>query len=497
MPKKFNIGWLLFLALALTAAPPCHADTRDADLVKQGSDALKRKDYDTAIARLSDAIRLAPDDAEAWSARGEAHARKGDSALALSDCAESLKLAPGSSKVYRRCGNVHYIARDYRSAITNYDVALQLDPHSAVTYLDRGIAYSRLEQTDRSIADYDEALKLDPSQSNAHAWRGYAWWQKGDFDRAWDDFNRAIEEDPKNAFAFFSRGYAAASRYDYDDAIADYDYAIKLDPTYKDAYRYRDEALEHKNDARWGYLYLVLIGIGMLAMLFAAFRAYAVPTGFSHSVDRHFKHMPDGRLVFYPRTKGAGYVVPDAKTEKDLRVFTKDSRAGAIAFGVLGPVLMFALILIVRPVLTWLQSRFGISSNAASFISSFGSVALILGGGLTAFSSWRRAATRDLKQAEERGGPLEYEQLTFDFVEDMPAAVRWIFLAVMLFWLFQSFKGLWRWSRDLSLARLEIVPWYCWLSLAANFYVLWYGGKLLIYALRERGRRAHSSEKPA
>ncbi len=132
MPKKFNIGWLLFLALALTAAPLCHADTRDAELVKQGTDALKRKDYDTAIARLSDAIRLAPDDAEAWSARGEAHAHKGDSAPALLDCAESLKLAPGSSKVYRRCGNVHYIARDYRSAITNYDVAIQLDPHSAV-----------------------------------------------------------------------------------------------------------------------------------------------------------------------------------------------------------------------------------------------------------------------------------------------------------------------------------------------------------------------------
>ncbi len=133
------------------------------------------------------------------------------------------------------------------------------------TYLDRGIAYSRLEQTDRSIADYDEALKLDPSQSNAHAWRGYAWWQKGDFDRAWDDFNRAIEEDPKNAFAFFSRGYAAASRYDYDDAIADYNKAINLDPTYKDAYQYRDEALQHKGDIRWGKIYLLLMGIGVLA----------------------------------------------------------------------------------------------------------------------------------------------------------------------------------------------------------------------------------------
>jgi tetratricopeptide (TPR) repeat protein len=497
MLKKFNIATLVLLAVTLTGAPLCHADTRDADLVKQGIDALKRKDYDTAVARLSDAIRLVPDDAEAWGARGEAHARKGDSALALSDCAESLKLAPGSSDVYRRCGNIHYIAGDYRSAIANYDVAIQLDPNSAVVYLNRGIAYSRLEQTDRSVADYDEALKLDPSQSNAHAWRGYAWWQKGDFDRAWDDFNRAIEADPKNAFAFFSRGYAAASRYDYDDAIADYDKAISLDPTYKDAYRYRDDALRHKSDARWGYLNLVLIGIGMVAALFAAFRAYASPTGFSHSVDRHFKHMPDGRLLFYPRMKGAGYVVPDAKTEQDLRVFTKDSRAGAIAFGVLGPVLMCALIPIVWPVLTWLQSRFGISSNAAIFISSFGTVALILGGGLIAFSSWRRAATRGLEQAEERGGPLEYEQLTYEFVEDMPPAVRWIALAVMAFLLFQSFKGLWRWSHDLSLAHLELMPWFGWMAVATNFFVLWYCGKLLIYAIRERGRRARSSEKPA
>jgi tetratricopeptide (TPR) repeat protein len=497
MPKKFNIGWLLFLALALTAAPPCHADTRDADLVKQGSDALKRKDYDTAIARLSDAIRLAPDDAEAWRNRAQAYANKGDNDRAAADCSQAVKLAPTSSEVHRTCGNVDLLAKDLQRAIIEYSTAIRLDPRNAFAYMGRGLAYYKLDQFDFAISDYDRALTISPKLSHTYAMRGNAWLQKGDFDRAWDDYNRAIEADPKNAFAFVSRGYATASRYDYDDAIVDYDYAIKLDPNYKEAYWYRDQALRDKSDVRWGYLYLVLIGIGMLAALFAAFRAYASPTGFSRSVDRHFKHMPDGRLVFYPRMKGAGYVVPDAKIEQDLRVFTKNSRAGAIAFGVLGPVLMCALILIVSPVLTWLQSRFGISSNAASFISSFGSVALILGGGLIAFSSWRRAATRDLKQAEERGGPLEYEQLTYDFVEDMPAAVRWIFLAVMLFLLFQSFKGLWRWGRDLSLPRLEMMPWFSWIAVAANFFALWYCGRLLIYATRERGRRARSSEKPA
>ena len=87
--------------------------------------------------------------------------------------------------------------------------------------------------------------------------------------------------------------------------------------------------------------------------------------------------------------------------------------------------------------------------------------------------------------------------MTYDFVEDMPVAVRWIALAVTLFLLFQSVKGLWRWSRDLSLARLEVMPWFEWIALAANFFVLWYCGKVLIFTIRERGRRADQAEKPA
>lgn len=497
MPKKFNIGWLLFLALALTAAPLCHADTRDAELVKQGTDALKRKDYDTAIARLSDAIRLPPDDAEAWSARGEAHAHKGDSAPALLDCAESLKLAPGSSKVYRRCGNVHYIARDYRSAITNYDVAIQLDPHSAVTYLDRGIAYSRLEQTDRSIADYDEALKLDPSQSNAHAWRGYAWWQKGDFDRAWDDFNRAIEEDPKNAFAFFSRGYAAASRYDYDDAIADYNKAINLDPTYKDAYQYRDEALQHKGDIWWGKIYLLLMGIGVLAILFAAIRTYLSPNSFSHGVERHFKRMPDGRLVFYPKMKGVGYVVPDVERERTLRAFARRARAVSLILGIVVIGLSFALLPVIGPLNSWLTARSGLSMWTIIALTSSVEVIVIMASFFVGFSVWRRATIRGLTEAAEPGESPPPNQWNNDFVQDMPVAVRWIVLAVMLFVVFQSFKALWRIGYHLSVSGVGSVSLISWMDLVGCILMLWYCGRLLIYAIRERGRHARSSEKPA
>jgi tetratricopeptide (TPR) repeat protein len=501
MLKRISIRTRLLLLAALAGTMLCtalgYADQPDADLVKQGTAALKQHDYDVAIAKFSEAIRLAPNDAEAWGRRGEAYAAKGKIEDAVADCAQGVKLAPNSSEAHGRCGYVYYHANEFERAIAAYDTAIKLDPRIASAYTGRGLAYSRLEQTDRAISDFDQALKLDPSQSDVYVVRGNAWLVKGDFDRAWDDFNRALEADPKNAYAYVSRGYAAAWRYDFDDAIADYDRAISIDPTYKDAYRYRDEALKHKSDTRWGYAYLVLISIGMLALVFAAFRTYNSPTAFSHGVERHFERNSDGRLVFYPKMKGAGYFVPDNEKEQELRLFVRRSRAAALAYGVLGPVLMFVLVLPSMAVLTRLQLRTGISTSAAISVASFGCVSAVLGGGLILFSRWRRAAVSSLVEVVEKREPPSSDQQIDDFVLDMPVAVRWIVLALMLFLVFQSLKGLWHVGHKLSLAHIESMSLFDWLRIGSYPLVLWCCGKLLVYAARQLGRRADQAEKPA
>jgi tetratricopeptide (TPR) repeat protein len=307
---RINLKARQFLALATIAAifgaaTLGNADTRDADLVKQGTDALKHSDYDLAIARLSDAIRLAPDDAEAWGKRGEAYASKGDDGHALSDCAQAIKLAPASSAAYRRCGHVHIQAKDFERAIADYDTAIKLDPRVASAYEYRGCAYFHLSQTDRAISDYDQSLTLDPSSSDTYVLRGNAWLEKGDIDRARDDYNRAVQADPGNAYAYVSRGYAASFSGHLDDAIADYNRAIEIDPTYKEAYRYRDQALQYKGFNRWGAIDAILFGVAILAILFGAFRAGLLD---SYS-ERSYKTLRDGRLAFYPYIVGRGYVV--------------------------------------------------------------------------------------------------------------------------------------------------------------------------------------------
>jgi tetratricopeptide (TPR) repeat protein len=498
MLKKLNIATRLVLAVVLAAAllgvRPGYADTRDADLVKQGTDALKHREYDVAVERFSAAIRLVPDDAEASGKRGEAYAAKGKSRNAVADCAQAVKLAPSSSEAYGRCGYVYFHANDFERAIEAYSTVIKLDPRHASAYSSRGLSYSLIGQTDRAISDYDTVIQLDPSQSDVYVLRGNAWLQKGDLDRAWADYNRAIQADPRNAYAYVSRGYAAASQYAYDDAISDYDQAIKVDPTYKDAYRYRDLALERKRDSRWGYVYLVLFGVGMLALLFAAFWTYISPTAFTHTVERHFNRTPDGRLIYHPTIKGAGYIVPDAQREQALRLFTKHSQSGTLAFGVLGPVLMSALTVLVMLGLTPLRAQLGISTSAAILISSFGSVALILAGGLLAFSLRRRAAVRGLIKASEKGAKPRFDQWIDDITEDMPVAVRWIALAMVLFVSYKSVQGLWQILHGFPIP-IRGIP--TWLLVGGNLLVLWYCGKLLAYAVRQRNHRTGQIEGPA
>ena len=490
---RFDIEWQWLVALVIAAivlsAKSGYAGSHYADLVAEGTNAMKGNEYDIAIARFSSAILLDPRKVDAWAERGEAYAIKGDQNHAKADCAQALKLAPNSSEAHRRCGAVAYEAGDYRQAIADTDVALRLDSRNARAYVNRGAGYMELEQTDRAISDFDQALKIDPSLSDAYALRGDAWLLKGNLDRAWDDYNRAIEADPKNAHAYVCRGRAAARLYAFDEAIADYNAAIRIDPNYTAAYRYREQAQKYKNAGRWGRVYLVLFGAGALAILFAAFRAYRSPTALSHSVEHHFLRTPDGRLLFYPRLAGTGYVVPDAQREQALRGFARREGAARLVSGIVGMILLFVLMPITWPLTSWLIRSAGVSRAEIIPIGSIVEVSILFGGVFTVFSLWRRAATRGLVETNEKREALSTSEWFEALILDMPITIRGILAMVAMFVLYQSLAGLWRMRDRFSLAGIQGMSFYGWLHIGIDLTVLYYFG----WFLAERARRWRSN----
>ena len=98
----------------------------------KGVDFAKKGDYQTAISCYTEAIRLNPKDADAYSIRGIAY--------------QNLE--------------------KYDEAIRDYSDAIRLNPKYGNAYYNRGIAYQEKGDSDKAKADFDMAKKLGFKPNN-------------------------------------------------------------------------------------------------------------------------------------------------------------------------------------------------------------------------------------------------------------------------------------------------------------------------------------------
>jgi len=205
--------------------------------------------YDKAIADFTQAIRLDPNDAFAYTSRGIVHCDKGDCDLALADHTQAIRLDPNYAMAYNNRGNTYNNKGDFNRAIADLTQAIKLNPNFVLAYYNRGNAYNNKGDYDRAIADYAQTIKLNPSHFDAYNNRGIAYDNKGDLNRAIADYTQAIKLNPNLVDAYYNRGNAYVYKGDFNRAIADYTQSIKLDPNYGMAYYNRGITYHSKGDA--------------------------------------------------------------------------------------------------------------------------------------------------------------------------------------------------------------------------------------------------------
>lgn len=142
------------------------------------------KNYDAAIADLTDAIGLSPHFALAYFARANAkyfgmlaedasvrdRAGESDESARLTaqislrsvfaDLNKAIELSPNSVCAYFNKGNIYYSQSDYTSAISCYTSAITIKPDFGEAYYNRGVAYLRLGNMDGGMADLSRAGEL-------------------------------------------------------------------------------------------------------------------------------------------------------------------------------------------------------------------------------------------------------------------------------------------------------------------------------------------------
>ncbi|MBC7812928.1 MAG: tetratricopeptide repeat protein [Burkholderiales bacterium] len=134
-----------------------------------------KRDVEAAIVGYTEAIKLRPDYAEAYSYRGSANYRKHEYDAAIADYTQALELNPELGSItYGFRGNAHKAKGEHEAAITDYTRAIELDAENPNEYWGRGDAYYDLKRYDDALKDYRRYIKLAGDKANAKVIRRIA-----------------------------------------------------------------------------------------------------------------------------------------------------------------------------------------------------------------------------------------------------------------------------------------------------------------------------------
>jgi tetratricopeptide (TPR) repeat protein len=212
------------------------------DFYLQAGVKLNKRDYRSAIADYDQAIRLRPNYANAFTARGSARYALRDFQGALTDYNQAIRLDSNNAQAYANRGGMrNEVQKDFRGAILDLDRAIRLDPNNAVAYNNRAIVRYWLRDYRGSIADADQVIRLDPvTPAAAYATRGASLWGLGDLKGALVEYDRSIRLEPNNYRAYSGRGSIRYYLRDRKGAVTDWQKSASLARAQGDTAMYND-----------------------------------------------------------------------------------------------------------------------------------------------------------------------------------------------------------------------------------------------------------------
>jgi len=182
-------------AALLIAATPLRFSAASAQSADEWNCRGDTRDLDAQIEGCTRAIRSGKyrgkDLAWAYTNRGSVYDYKKDFDHAIADLTEAIRLDPAAVVAYQdRAASWRNMGR-FDRAIDDLDQAVRLDPHDARTLMSRGIVYFKVGAAARAIADFDASLKIDPKFAPALYGRGVAKLKEGDADGGHADIDAA------------------------------------------------------------------------------------------------------------------------------------------------------------------------------------------------------------------------------------------------------------------------------------------------------------------
>src|SRR5262249_15162247 len=159
---------------------------------------LDKERINDAIVQGREAVKLAPDSADAYGVLGAALGRTSQLDEAIENLQTAEQLNPKLARVHYNLGNVFLKRGQIDDAIANYENELWLYPNFAEGHNNLASGLFRKGRPDEAFEHLKTALKLNPNDPEALNNLGIALSQRGEMREAIAQWNKTLEVQPDN-----------------------------------------------------------------------------------------------------------------------------------------------------------------------------------------------------------------------------------------------------------------------------------------------------------
>ena len=169
---------------------------------------------------------------EALQQFGNALAAEGNLRGALAKLLDAVKLDPDNADLNQQIALVLRDMEEYKLSLKYFQRALSLDPKFSEARNNLGTLYLLMGKWDKAIVCFQQAVSdlLYQTPQFAYNNMGLAYFNNGDYDRAIDSYKRALKSSPKYTLAYVNLARAYEAKGNIDAAVASFKKAILYFP---------------------------------------------------------------------------------------------------------------------------------------------------------------------------------------------------------------------------------------------------------------------------
>ncbi|RKY40801.1 MAG: hypothetical protein DRP85_07915 [Candidatus Makaraimicrobium thalassicum] len=204
--------------------------------LKLGTDFLLLGELDKAAGRLTEAVRVDPENTKAYLLLAIIHTAKGEFDKAQARHEKALQYDPENLKVLTFLSDLFVIQQKFDKAAEVYEKILRIRDDDALVYFNLGVIYSKLNLLGKAQEKLEKAVEMDKDYLEAQMVLGFIYEVDGKYAKAIDQYKKVTTIDPLNREAYVRLGQLYHRLGETGKAIAQNRTLMRLDTSSPEPY---------------------------------------------------------------------------------------------------------------------------------------------------------------------------------------------------------------------------------------------------------------------